>query len=140
MKAKRPAKKLRLIHRASGNTARVEHLGPYAIESLISLREEGAATFYRVAIAPRQKTRTSFHRVAEEFYFVLSGRGTAILGGRKHKLAPGDFLRLPPGTTHAFTTTTQPLEMINIHIPGCRPDRDTYFTGGPPPAGFQSLE
>ena len=26
--------------------------------------------------------------------------------------------------------------MLNIHVPGCRPNRDTYFADGEPPEGF----
>jgi len=129
---------LPLIHRASGTPGRIEQLGPYAIESLIGCDEEGAGTVYRVEIAPREPTRISYHRVAEEYYYVLAGRGTAILGGQEYRLAAGDFLRLPPGTTHGFVTGDEPLELLNIHTPGCPPDRDTYFADGPAPDGFAS--
>jgi quercetin dioxygenase-like cupin family protein len=128
---------MQLIHRCSGDPARVERLGPYAIESLIDPEEEAAGTAYRVTISPRQRTRVSYHRIAEEYYYVLSGNGTAILDGREHPLAPGDFLRLPPGTTHGFVAGDEPLVMLDIHTPGSRPDRDVYFTDGPPPAGFR---
>jgi len=93
---KRP---LSLILRRSGDPARTEYLGPYGIESLIDPDEEGAGTVYRVRIDPSQRTSVSYHRLAEEYYFVLSGSGTAILDGREYPLAAGDFLRLPPGTT-----------------------------------------
>jgi hypothetical protein len=33
--------------------------------------------------------------------------------------------------THGFVTGDQALEMLNIHTPGCRPDRDTYFLAPP---------
>jgi mannose-6-phosphate isomerase-like protein (cupin superfamily) len=128
--------RLALIHRASGDPARTQSLGPYRLESLIDPDEEGEATAYRVTIAAHQRTSVSYHRVAEEMYFVLSGSGTAILNGREHHLASGDFLRLPPGTTHGFATGDEPLEMLNIHTPGSRPDRDVYFVDGPPPDGF----
>ena len=127
---------LKLIHRGSGSAARTERLGPYAIESLIDPGEEGRATVYRVAIAAGEHTGVSFHRVAEEFYFVLAGHGTALLDGQEYPLEAGDFLRLPPGTTHGFIAAAEPLEMLNIHVPGCRPDRDTYFADGEPPHGF----
>jgi len=129
-----------LIHRASGDPVRTEHLGPYIIESLIDPEEEGSGTVYRVTIAPHQRTRISYHRIAEEYYFVLSGRGTAILDGREYALAAGDFLRLPPGTTHGFTTGEEFLVMLDIHSPGSRPDRDVYFLDGPPPEGFGTPE
>lgn len=128
--------KLHIVHRASGDTAHVQKLGPYEIESLIAPAEEGAATAYRVRIAPREKTAVSFHRIAEELYFVIAGRGTAILDGAPREISAGDLLRLPPGTTHGFVTGDEPLEMLNIHTPGCRPDRDVYFVDGPAPDGF----
>ena len=118
--------------------AQTRRLGPYAIESLIDLPEEGRATVYRVFIAPHQRTRISYHRVAEEYYFVLCGHGTAILDGQEYPLEAGDFLRLPPGTTHGFITENEPLEMLDVHAPGCRPNHDTYFADGEPPEGFDN--
>jgi len=127
---------LGIIHRRSGDPRRTQQLGPYRLETLIDPDEEGAGIVHRVYVAPRERTSVSYHRVAEEFYFVISGRGTAILNGEEHRLSRGDFLRLPPGTTHGFVTAEEPLEMLNVQIPGCRPDRDVYFVDGPPPEGF----
>jgi mannose-6-phosphate isomerase-like protein (cupin superfamily) len=126
-----------LIHRSSGDPERVERLGPYAIESLIAPEEERAGTVYRVHIGPHARTAVSYHRIAEEYYFVLSGAGRAVLDGREVVLRAGDFLRLPPGVTHAFITGDEPLDLLDIHTPGCRPDRDTYFVGEAP-EGFKS--
>lgn len=123
--------KKQLIHRASGNPTHVEKFGPYLIEPLLTEAEEASATVYRVRIEPNQTSTTSYHIVAEEFYFVLSGKGTAILNGIPQSLLPGDFLRLPPGTRHAFVTLDEPLEMLDTHVPGCRPNRDTYFVQDP---------
>ena len=137
MKSKTTRRKLRIVHRASGDSARAKKLGPYEIETLIAPRDEGAATAYRVRIALRKKTAVSFHKIAEELYFVIAGRGTAILSGKKFALRPGDLLRLPPGTKHGFVTAGEPLDMLNIHTPGCRPDHDVYFVNGPAPDGFK---
>ena len=132
----RPKTGMALVHRRSGDAARVRQLGPYGIETLIEPAEEAAATAYRVVIAPRRRTAVSYHRIAEEFYFVLSGSGTAVLDGVEHALAAGDFLRLPPGTTHAFVTADEPLEMLDFHAPGSRPDHDVYFVDSAAPDGF----
>ena len=82
------------IHRASGQSEHIQQFGPYKIEPLLTEVEEAAATVYRVRIEAHQRTSTSFHRVAEEFYFVLTGTGTAILDGSSQQLQPGDFLPL----------------------------------------------
>ena len=118
---------LQRIHRPSGQTDKVLHFGPYQIEPLLTELEEGSATVYRVRLAANQHTETSYHEIAEEFYYVLTGTATALLDGEPQPLAPGDFLRLPPGTRHAFITNDEPLTMLDIHVPGCRPGRDTYF-------------
>jgi len=130
---------LKLIHRSSGLADAGQRLGLYQIEALLHPDEEGAGTAYRVRIEPHQRTSVSFHKLAEEYYFVIGGRGVAILNGEAHPLQPGDFLRLPPGCTHGFVTANEPLDMLDIHTPGCRPDRDVYFVGTIP-EGFTSSE
>ena len=117
----------------------MESLGPYEIESLISANEEGQFTAYRVRIEPNQETSESHHKIAEEIYYVVAGKGTAYLDDEAFILEPGDFLRLPPGTRHRFVTQERPLEMLDIHSPGSRPDRDVYFTGDAPD-GFSAAD
>lgn len=129
-----------IIHRHSADPERTQQLGPYRLETLIDPHEEGAGVVHRVFVAPGKRTRVSYHRIAEEYYFVISGRGTAILDGREYRLSPGDFLRLPPGTTHGFVTADEPLDMLDVQVPGCRPDRDVYFVDGPPPEGFREAD
>lgn len=114
------------------DSSKPQSLGPYAIETLIQPTEEGKLTAYRVRIEANQTTAISYHKQAEELYYVLEGQGLAILNGKEHTLKPGDFLRLPPGTTHGFITHEQPLLMLDIHTPGSRPDRDVYFKGKAP--------
>ncbi|MDB6137661.1 MAG: hypothetical protein JWO94_733 [Verrucomicrobiaceae bacterium] len=129
---------LRLLHvSADAPLSLPQKLGPYEIESLIPLEDEGMGTAYRVRIAARSTTSVSHHKLAEELYYVLSGHGVALLNGERHVLRTGDFLRLPPGTTHGFITEEEPLVMLDIHSPGSRPDRDVYFEGEVPP-GFGS--
>lgn len=112
-------------------------LGPYGITSLIAPDETGAFTAYHVTIAAHQTTSISYHKISEEIYYVLSGSGVAILNGARVNLRSGDFLRLPPGTTHGFITHEEPLAMLDFHSPGSRPDHDVYFVGDPPP-GFST--
>lgn len=132
-------RKLEVLHRGSGTVGDVAKLGPYEIETLIPEEKEGAVTAYRVTIEPHQKTNTSYHRIAEELYYVLAGSGIAYLNGITQKLKAGDFLRLPPGIAHRFETAEEPLMMLDIHVPGCRPNRDTYFVDETP-EGFGSNE
>ena len=128
-----------ILHGKNSSGGVVESLGPYEIESLISANEEGQVTAYRVLIKPDQETSESYHKIAEEIYYIVAGKGTAYLDGKVFNLEPGDFLRLPPGTRHRFITREEPLEMLDIHSPGSRPDRDVYFKGDTPD-GFSAAE
>lgn len=114
-------------------------LGPYAIRALIPESEEGCVTAYRVIIASGQRTSESYHKVAEEVYYVIAGWGWAFLDGARFKLEAGDFLRLPPGTRHRFETEEADLELLNLHSPGSRPNRDVYFTDTTP-EGFGAVD
>ncbi len=85
-----------ILHVASGDPAKYRELGPYRIETLIEPRDELHGTAYRVRIEPFQRTSVSYHKVAEEFYFVVSGSGTALLDGKVYPLQAGDFFACPP--------------------------------------------
>lgn len=131
--SQRTAPTQRVLHvREDAPLVAPEQLGPYRIESLIPPADEAACTAYRVHIAPHSRTSISYHRVAEEIYYVVEGAGVAVLDGREYPLRRGDFLRLPPGTTHGFVTGDVPLTLLDIHTPGSRPDHDVYFIGDTP--------
>jgi quercetin dioxygenase-like cupin family protein len=124
-----------IIHRRAG-AGPAQQLGPYVIEPLIARDEQGAGTAYCVHIAAGQRTAISYHRIAEEYYYVLAGSGAAILDGQEYELTAGDFLRLPPGTTHGFVAGPDGLELLDIHTPGCWPEHDVFFVGDTP-EGFE---
>ena len=89
-------------------------------------------------IEPEQRTNESYHKIAEECYYVIEGSGLAVLDDQEYRLEVGDFLRLPPGTRHRFETGEAALVMLDLHCPGSRPDRDVYFTDEAP-EGFTDL-
>ena len=69
---------------------------------------------YVVRMEPSQIKKPSYHKKGEELYYVLSGTGVAVLGGRDYKLSVGCFFRVPPGTVHQFTAGDEPLCMLNF--------------------------
>ena len=65
---------LRILHiREDAPVSAPQKLGPYQIESLIPREDEAAGTAYRVRIEPHSTTAVSYHKVAEEIYYVLEG-------------------------------------------------------------------
>ncbi|MEM6886023.1 MAG: cupin domain-containing protein [Verrucomicrobiota bacterium] len=121
-----------IIFHANSADLEEQELGPYGLQSLITETDEIHMTAYRVTVRPHATTAVGYHEAAEEIYYVISGAGEAVLNGKSQPLQPGDFLRLPPGTTHGFITGKQPLVMLDIHSPGSRPNRDIYFIDSPP--------
>lgn len=41
------------------------------------------------------------HPTAWEWYFILEGTATFLIGNESHKAEPGDFLAVPPNTLHS---------------------------------------
>jgi|GEM_PF-641509 len=97
------------------------------IEQLLSRDACERFSAYRVHIEPGQIKKASFHKEAEELYFVISGHGTARLGKQDYKLRPGCFFRVPAKTLHEFFAEDQGLDLLNFHSPPVFPDHDTYF-------------
>ncbi len=58
------------------------------------------------------------HRGADQWLFVVSGSGTAILAGRKHALKAGSLVLIERGTTHEIRNTGRtPLKTLNVYVP-----------------------
>ena len=58
------------------------------------------------------------HRGADQWLFVVSGSGVAILAGRKHTLKANSLVLIERGTTHEIRNTGRtPLKTLNIYVP-----------------------
>jgi len=58
------------------------------------------------------------HRGADQWLFVLSGTGRAVLGRRKQPLRAGTLLLIERGTTHEIRNTGRtPLKTLNVYVP-----------------------
>ena len=56
-------------------------------------------------------TQRHYHKVSEEFYFVLEGRGEMELDGETRVLGPGDAVLIPAGAWHTILALS-PLRML----------------------------
>lgn len=51
----------------------------------------------------REPAEYHSHRYEEEFFYILSGRGRAIIDGKEHEVGAGDFIAFPtPSVAHTF--------------------------------------
>src|SRR3982751_3207393 len=62
--------------------------------------------------------RDNRHRGADQWLFVLSGSGEAILGGRRHRMKAGALILIERGTTHEIRNTGRtPLKTLTAYVP-----------------------
>ena len=58
-----------------------------------------------------------YHHKNEEIYFVLSGRGLAVLDGETVELKAGDWLRIAPETRRQFSAAADsPINYVCIQV------------------------
>jgi mannose-6-phosphate isomerase-like protein (cupin superfamily) len=70
-------------------------------------------------------TQRHYHRLSEEFYFVLEGSGTMEIDGEERGVGQGDAILIPPGAWHTITARVT-LRFLCCCAPPYSHD-DTYF-------------
>ncbi len=70
-------------------------------------------------------TQRHYHRLAEEFYFILEGRGDMEIDGETRSVGPGDAILIAPGAWHSIQAT-EPLRFLCCCAPPYSHE-DTYF-------------
>lgn len=60
-----------------------------------------------------------------EVYFIISGSGLTVIGGKELEVTTGDVIVTPPETAH-FTTPKENLVMIAVNTPPFSPDRSVH--------------
>jgi mannose-6-phosphate isomerase-like protein (cupin superfamily) len=72
-------------------------------------------------------TQRHFHRLSEEFYYLLEGCGVMEIDGEQRGVGPGDAILIPAGAWHQIQATT-PLRFLCCCAPPYAHE-DTYFSG-----------
>lgn len=76
-------------------------------------------------VAAGGATQRHYHKLSEEFYFILEGSGEMELDGERRLVGPGDAILIPPGAWHTIAATER-LRFLCC----CAPPydhSDTYF-------------
>lgn len=73
-----------------------------------------------------QPTQRHYHKLSEEFYFILEGHGTMEIDGQSRPVTPGDAILIPAGTWHQITATA-PLRLLCCCAPPYS-HKDTFFS------------
>lgn len=70
-------------------------------------------------------TQRHYHKLAEEFYFILEGRGEMEIDGERSSVGPGDAILIPAGAWHTIVAENE-LRFLCCCAPPYSHD-DTYF-------------
>ena len=70
-------------------------------------------------------TQRHYHKVSEEFYFILEGSGRMEIDGETHGVGPGDAILIPAGAWHTITAE-EGLRFLCCCAPPYAHE-DTYF-------------
>jgi mannose-6-phosphate isomerase-like protein (cupin superfamily) len=70
-------------------------------------------------------TDRHYHKLSEEFYFLLEGEGTIEINGETRPVTPGDAILIPPGAWHQITASSA-LRFLCCCAPPYSHE-DTYF-------------
>jgi mannose-6-phosphate isomerase-like protein (cupin superfamily) len=70
-------------------------------------------------------TQRHWHKVCEEFYFILEGSGEMEIDGESRAVVPGDAILIPPGAWHTITAKNA-LRFLCCCAPPYSHD-DTFF-------------
>ena len=76
-------------------------------------------------VAAGGRTERHYHKIAEEFYFVLEGAGEIELDGERRTVGSGDAILIPAGVWHTIVATA-PLRFLCCSAPPYSHE-DTYF-------------
>jgi len=78
-------------------------------------------------LPPEASTDRHYHRLSEEFYFILEGAGHLEVDGDTRDVGPGDAILIPPRAWHQITATSlHPLRFLCCCAPPYAHE-DTYF-------------
>lgn len=70
-------------------------------------------------------TQRHYHKLSEEFYFILEGRGEMEIDGEIRPVGVGDCVLIPAGSWHTITAQ-EPLRFLCCCAPPYSHE-DTYF-------------
>ena len=70
-------------------------------------------------------TQRHYHKLSEEFYFILEGRGSMEIDREHRDVSPDDAILIPPGAWHTITAR-ETLRFLCCCAPPYSHD-DTYF-------------
>lgn len=118
------------------HVANIDDAEPFVTKDGSSIREVAGAvslpavnqSLAEATVQPGGATEEHYHRVTEELYWFVSGRGRMRLDGEERDVRPGDCVVIPPGARHKLLNPgDEPLVLLCCCAPAYSHD-DTVIS------------
>lgn len=74
-------------------------------------------------VEPHHEASPHFHKRSDELYFIVSGKGRAIIDDKSYNVEKGDVVFIPVGSKHSLENNTdEKLEILAISAPAYTPE------------------
>lgn len=108
----------------------VRRFGALRVQQLAG-RKGQPFSVLRIRMAPGASAPELFHARTHEFFLILKGSSTGLVGGRHRVFRAGDCAYLPAGTLHEFRAGPRGVELLDVFCPRLDLDKpDIVFPRG----------
>lgn len=101
---------------------RARRFGSLFVKQLIG-RTGHPFSVLHIRMKPGSRAPELFHARTSEFFLVVKGSSSGIIGGKRRVFRAGDFAYLPPQTLHEFRAGPKGVELLDVFCPRLRLNR-----------------
>jgi mannose-6-phosphate isomerase-like protein (cupin superfamily) len=91
-----------IIKNCSNSTVSLEHEGEAKVWHLLEKEECATVDHVEEVMVEKELKPHRSKFPAEEFYYILKGRGLMYIDGEEKEVFPGDLVYIPPGALHGI--------------------------------------
>ncbi len=102
----------------------------FILSSYELLKNTGHSNRYYHTLTPKDNAPVVVHHITNQFTYIISGSGKAVLNGKEVSIKQGDSLFIEAKTTHQFIAGSEKLVLFHIHIPESGRNEDRYIIKG----------
>ena len=74
-------------------------------------------SIFHITMPPRYQHFLLYHKWTHEWFYVLEGTTTGIIGGKPRRLRPGSFIYIAPGVPHIVSSKSRPVKVLVLFSP-----------------------
>ncbi len=98
---------------------RIPHfnLSKLKVKDLLHKGQMPSVSVVHVTLPPRYTHAPILHKKTDEWFLVLKGRGSGMIGRKRVRFSPGTLVYMPAGVPHQMGTGSGALEILALFSP-----------------------